>query len=242
MDDTTDTTPQKACSKCHAPKPATADYYHRDPRLGLASACKECESKRRRRPPRPHWTVRFWSKVDKTPGQGPWGDCWMWRGSRDTYGRFWLNGANREAHRVAYELAKGPLGDQGNHRCNEYFCVNPDHVYDGSQLDNMRDRALSGKEWDSAPKNPASGERNGLHRNPEKAVRGERHPQAKLTDATAAQALRLCAEGWSAPKVARLLGVSPTTIRNLNRGDIWKHIPRPTNERDIPTESSTEVH
>lgn len=68
---------------------------------------------------------RFWSKVDKN-------DCWYWTAARgrDGYGRFYLGGHTRQAHRVAYELEVGPIPDglQLDHLCRVRHCVNPAHL------------------------------------------------------------------------------------------------------------------
>lgn len=70
---------------------------------------------------------RFWSKVEKGPG------CWEWTSqldSRGRYGHFRLDGKVVRAHRVAYELVKGPIpvGLQIDHLCRNPRCVNPDHL------------------------------------------------------------------------------------------------------------------
>lgn len=69
---------------------------------------------------------RFWRKVDAE------GDCWEWVAGTDSdgYGRFWVNGHGRKAHRVAYEMLVEPIPDglTVDHLCRVRRCVNPDHM------------------------------------------------------------------------------------------------------------------
>lgn len=77
---------------------------------------------------------RFWSKVDKTS------DCWIWLGlkDKDGYGK-WSQG---RAHRVSYELAFGLISSDDHvcHECDNPSCVNPDHLWIGTNQDNTTDR------------------------------------------------------------------------------------------------------
>lgn len=70
---------------------------------------------------------RFWSKVDMNPHH-----CWEWQSTIDMYGYglFWLNGANRKAHRIAWILSGRVLipGMVLDHLCRNRKCVNPDHL------------------------------------------------------------------------------------------------------------------
>lgn len=88
---------------------------------------------------------RFLQYVNKTLG------CWEWVGNANTRtGRayFKLNGRNRIAARVSYEIFKGeiPRGFCVLHTCDNNKCVNPEHLYIGSQLDNIRDRVDRGRD------------------------------------------------------------------------------------------------
>ena len=69
---------------------------------------------------------RFWSKVDKS------GQCWDWTATihKTGYGSFRFKGKIALAHRVAFELSKGPIpeGMQIDHTCRQRACVNPDHL------------------------------------------------------------------------------------------------------------------
>jgi hypothetical protein len=70
------------------------------------------------------------------------GEHWEWIGGQiDDYGGFWHNGKCELAHRVSYELYKGPVpeGLCVLHTCDRPLCVNPEHLYAGTKLDNSKD-------------------------------------------------------------------------------------------------------
>jgi hypothetical protein len=87
--------------------------------------------------------VPFWNKVLMTD------TCWLWTGgtagSSYKHGRLTAPQAEatgeRAAHRHAYALFNGPIppGLQINHHCDVALCVRPDHLYAGTQKDNMQD-------------------------------------------------------------------------------------------------------
>lgn len=87
---------------------------------------------------------RFWSHVEKTDG------CWHWLAYRDRrdYGRFMVAaGKPMLAHRFSYLLAYGELPDDLHvcHHCDTPSCVRPDHLFLGTDADNLRDMARKGR-------------------------------------------------------------------------------------------------
>lgn len=145
---------------------------------------------------------RFWAKVQKTP------TCWLWKESKTNkgYGRIKRDGRNVLAHRASYELTYGPIpegeGYHGMcvcHTCDNRVCVRPDHLFLGSQGDNMADK----KEKSRA----ASGDRNG---------------RAKLT---AEQVLAIRAATGSQVKIASAYMVSKSLVGYIRTGKLWAHVP-----------------
>lgn len=98
---------------------------------------------------------RFWDKVDRKASY----ECWEWLGNArcgksELYGQFWLKGKNATPHRVAYEMEYGDFDKTLHvlHHCDNPICVNPTHLFLGTNEDNVRDKMSKGRWHGGRPK------------------------------------------------------------------------------------------
>jgi hypothetical protein len=85
---------------------------------------------------------RFWNKVNKTDG------CWEWTASLNQrgYGQFKFEGKMVKAHRYSITLdGRDPTGKLVCHHCDNPKCVRPDHLFVGTDKDNMVDMVKKGR-------------------------------------------------------------------------------------------------
>jgi len=161
---------------------------------------------------------RFWPKVSKELGQGPWGDCWEWAANRHPqgYGLFWAHPKDVCAHRFSFELANGPIpeGMEICHRCDNPPCVRPSHLFLGTHADNMADCAAKGR--------AAKGERNGRHTKPASTVRGERSGRCKIDDRQLIELRKLSSEGWSTRDLSARFGITTKHVCFIRARPEWR--------------------
>lgn len=165
------------------------------------------------RPPLPELFL-FLRKVDASSGK-----CWRWTGTpdKDGYGRMKLSGHMERAHRVAHELFVGPVPPNRLvcHSCDVPSCVNPDHLFVGTALDNSRDCVRKGR--------IANGDRSSSRLYPELLTRGERVNTAKLTEVQAVEVRERAAAGELYTSIARDFGIAHVSVSAIVRGAHWKH-------------------
>ncbi len=129
---------------------------------------------------------RFWSYVNKTDG------CWLWIGNRcpKGYGILAVKRRPKRAHRVSWEMHFGaiPEGLLICHRCDTPGCIRPDHLFIGTQQDNLDDMYQKGRgptgDKNGLRKHPEArspGERNGSKTHPERVPRGDQHACCKFS-------------------------------------------------------------
>lgn len=147
------------------------------------------------------------------------GSCLLWTGSvaSNGYGRFKENRKHFAAHRFSFELHHGRSlrrSDLVCHNCDVRNCVNPDHLFVGTQKDNIADAMRKGRMacqrqgWAGTRKNPL-GSMNGL---------------AKLTEESVHEVRRMRAMGATQQAIADKFGVSQASISSVLLGKTWSHV------------------
>lgn len=145
---------------------------------------------------------RFWAKVERRDRK----DCWLWTAStaRGGYGQLGdPERGNVKAHRLSWELHRGPVPDglQVLHQCDQPRCVNPGHLFLGTNVDNHRDKMRKNRH----------------------AV-GAAHGAAKLTEEDVIAIWRRAAAGERQKLLADEYGVSQPTVSDIVRRRTWRHV------------------
>jgi len=152
-----------------------------------------------------HLAERFWALVDIRNEN----ECWPWLGtkSKKGYGKITYNGKPKKATHVLIYLTTGDWIEPGLctcHHCDNPSCVNPAHIFIGTNADNVADMISKGrKAW---------------------AV-GENVGSSKLTkqDVLEIRYLREV-EKWKYRELSEKFGVSTSSIRSIVIGNAWKHV------------------
>lgn len=134
--------------------------------------------------------------------------CWEWQGALTTrgYGQVTRRAIDPpgpksvSAHRLAYTLCVSPVPDGlfVLHRCDNRRCCNPEHLFLGTQRDNIRDMHAKGRGGKAS---------------------------VRLSDAEVLSARRLRQQGQTYVAIAKRFGVEKTTVRRAITGETWKHLP-----------------
>lgn len=143
----------------------------------------------------------FWDKVNKREN-----GCWEWTGSHISgrYGSIKRGGKTLLTHRYSWYLAYGEFPDKNIcvcHKCDNGFCVNPDHLFEGTQQDNIDD----------------------MH-NKDRHAKGSINGSAKLSEDDVKEIKRLLKTSMTQTEISDLYGVKQNTISGIKTGKFWKHV------------------
>jgi hypothetical protein len=129
--------------------------------------------------------------------------CWYWLGnlSQTGYGKIYWNRRHCVAHRVAYEVWRGvkPAELLVCHSCDNKMCINPDHLFLGTSLDNNRDAIKKGRAY---------------------KAHGEQHYKAKLTKEQVIEIRSLFGKEMDIT-IASKFNVSPQCISGIKKKRRW---------------------
>lgn len=146
------------------------------------------------------------------------GECLEWFGTttRGGYGLIRNGEKNVLTHRAAWQLKNGAIPDglRVLHKCDNPPCINPDHLFLGTQSDNMLDMAKKGRHRSKTA--------------PDSVQRGERHYAAKLSTRSAEEIRFRKSAGESQRSIAISLGISEATVSLVVNGKRWFKAQHPT--------------
>ena len=141
---------------------------------------------------------RIENKVERIPEGG----CWVWMGGTTVrgYGQIEHKTKKLYAHRVSYEAFVGeiPQGMYVCHTCDNVSCVNPNHLFLGTQKQNLQDMARKGR-----------------------STRGEKNPCAKLTEE---QVNQIRTMDGTCSFISKLFNVSSSAISAIKRKERWSYV------------------
>lgn len=132
-------------------------------------------------------------------------ECWEWWGyvRPNGYGRMTVNKKQVYPHRHMYEAFHGPIPDGFDvcHKCDNRKCINPNHLFLGSRLDNMQDAMIKGR-----------------------LQRGEDRHNSVLTERMVKEARARHENGEMIKDIAKFFGVCKTTMGNAIKKRTWRHV------------------
>jgi len=148
--------------------------------------------------------LRFWSKVNKDTTSG----CWEWISSKcpKTYGTFKNNTKTVKCHRFSYEIHYGEIKNKMHvlHKCDNPSCVNPKHLFLGTNDDNMKDRN---------------------QKNRQARLQGSKNGFAKLTESDVLKIReKYIPRKYSVYKLGKEYNVHFSTIFDIIKRNRWTHI------------------
>jgi hypothetical protein len=142
--------------------------------------------------------IRFWDRVIKTD------TCWLWDNLTGRYGYFYDGTKDVSVHRFSYELKYGKIPEGLNvcHKCDVTHCVNPEHLFLGTQADNLKDCQLKGRKRNG----PSYGEKNG---------------NSKLTEDNVREIRVLLSQKMPMTHIGKLFSIDHSTVSSIRDCKTW---------------------
>jgi hypothetical protein len=149
----------------------------------------------------------FWKYVSQSSPDS----CWEWKGARNKlgYGILGRHADGKHTHWLAHrfhwhnEIGPIPEGMCVLHKCDNPPCVNLDHLFLGTRIDNSNDKVSKGRQFISA---------------------GVKNGRARLTEKDIPQIRILIGLGYKDNYIANLYNVADATIWQIRKGNNWKHV------------------
>jgi hypothetical protein len=175
------------------------------------SQCKECGLK-----------CRLLNGIKKN------GDCWDWKRkiSKTGYGQITINSKYCSVHRESYKFFKGeiPLGNQVCHSCDNKKCINPEHLWVGTQKENIQDAKNKNRLADQRGRKHSKETLEKLKLRPHSDRRGEKHHLRKLNEKDIFKIRDLLKNGYTQKQIGEMYEVNQSTICQIKNGKRWSHI------------------
>lgn len=152
---------------------------------------------------------RFLQKIAPIDKNG----CMLWTGNQywDGYGKFHIREIQDgqpywktvRAHRYAWELKNGPIpiGIYVCHKCDNPLCINVEHMFLGTQKDNLSDMASK-----------------------KRSTIGTKNPMAKLTDNDIKDIRKMYKDGKTQQHIAKIYSLSRSNVGLIVTHETWKHV------------------
>lgn len=136
--------------------------------------------------------------------------CWNYNIglTRKGYGRIMIKGVSEYIHRFVYRHVKGniPKDHLVCHKCDNRRCINPEHLFTGTDMDNTKDMISKGRQ-----RHPV----------------GEQSGRVTLTEIQVKE-IKVLGQVTNLARICRILQISPGCVSHILNNNSWKHVPMPS--------------